>query len=258
MIKAANFIRGSMKIYLPYFKLVSLIPHFILLALGCIVSFLIDEDLGEFIRGLGKKYIQYLKDSGIILVNANRPALHMVGGDSSVGAASPSVSEHPNVDTVSASGSNSPKDNAPSASGSNDPNENTITPSKPEGSKPSYKQGTLVPGSGAPSPFEDLQKRLEKMMLESTQGFLNQADAEIQSKDLKNKADSELTPEEVDLLKSRDSHAEHMAKTSANLLTMESKSESRTIEASVDGNINKRDVESADLNSDKKDLKKRK
>ena len=143
------------------------------------------------------------------------------GGDSNGDALSPSGSGNPNVNTVSASGSHSPNDNAPLPSGSTSPNENTVTPSKPEGYKPSYNQGTLVPGSGAPSPFEDLQKRLEKMMLDSTQGFLDQADAEIKSKDLQNKPDSELTPEKVDLLKTRDSHAEHMAKTSANLLTME-------------------------------------
>lgn len=121
---------------------------------------------------------------------------------------------------------------------------------------PTYRVGTEEPGPGKPSAFEDMQLRLEKMMLESTQGFIDQSDLEIKSKKLQTKDESELTPEDITLLKQRESHVDHMAKTSANVLTKES--ESKMGENPVDSNINKRDVKSANIELDKDNIKKRK
>lgn len=121
---------------------------------------------------------------------------------------------------------------------------------------PTYRVGTEEPGTGKRSALYDMQLRLEKMMLDSTQGFIDQSDSEIKDKNLHTKDESELTPEEITLLKQRESHVDHMAKTSANVLTKES--ESKMGENPVDPNISKRDVKSADLELDKKDIKKRK
>jgi hypothetical protein len=128
--------------------------------------------------------------------------------------------------------------------------------SNPSSYNPTYRVGSESPGPGKPSALEDMQLRLEKLMLDSTQNFIDQSDSEIRSKNLHTKDESELTPEEVTLLKQRESHIDHMAKTSANVLTKES--EPKTSEKPVDPNINKRDVKSADLDSDQEDSKKRK
>lgn len=126
--------------------------------------------------------------------------------------------------------------------------------SNPSSYNPRYHRGTEVPGPGKPSPHGDLQLRLEKMMLDSTDSFLDQANSEIRAKNLHTKDESELTSEEVTLLKQRESHVDHMIKTSANVQAMESKAS----ENLVDTNISKRDVKSADIESDKEDIKKRK
>jgi hypothetical protein len=134
-------------------------------------------------------------------------------------------------------------------------------PSKDESSNPgsynpTYRVGTEEPGPGKPSALEDMYLRLEKMMLDSTQDFIDQSDLEIKAKNLHTKDESELTPEEITLLKQRESHVDHMAKTSAKVLTKES--EPKMGEKPVDPNINKRDVKSADIELDKENIKKRK
>ena len=126
--------------------------------------------------------------------------------------------------------------------------------SNPSSHNPRYHGGTEVPGPGKPSPHGDLQLRLEKMMLDSTDSFLDQANSEIRAKNLDTKDESELTPEEVTLLKQRESHVDHMIKTSAKVQAMESKPSENLVET----NINKRDVKSADIESYKEDIKKRK
>ena len=128
--------------------------------------------------------------------------------------------------------------------------------SNPSSYNPSYRVGTELPGPGKPSAHEELQLRLEKMMLDSTQDFLDQSNSEIMAKNLHTKDESELTPEEVTLLRQRESHIDHMTKTSANVLTKEY--EPKISDMSVDSNISKRDVKSADIESDKEDIKKRK
>lgn len=138
---------------------------------------------------------------------------------------------------------------------------NEAGPSKDKSSNsshnnPRYYVGNESPGPGKQSALNDIQLRLEKLMLDSTNNFIEQSDSEIRSKNLHTKDVSELTPEEVTLLKQRESHVDHMAKTSANVLTKES--EPKTGEKPVDPNINKRDVKSADLESDKEGSKKRK
>lgn len=126
---------------------------------------------------------------------------------------------------------------------------------------PSYRRGTQAYHPGLPSAHEELNQRLEKLMLQSTQNFIDQDESEIKNRRLHLKKESELTPDDIALLESRDSHVKHMIKTSAKLLTMESKSGyiARGV-PSGDGNINihKRDVNSADIESDKKEIKKRK
>jgi hypothetical protein len=124
---------------------------------------------------------------------------------------------------------------------------------------PTFRVGTITPpSSGGQSVHSDLYKRLEMLMLNQTQNFLAQEDHEIQSKGLHTKAESELTSEEADLIRYRESNASYMAETSARLLKLESQSLTNPSNpSSSDVNSQKRDLESADINpSDNTDNKK--
>lgn len=122
---------------------------------------------------------------------------------------------------------------------------------------PTFRAGTITPpSSGGQSINADLYKRLEMLMLNQTQSFLTEEDEEIKSKSLHTKSQSELTSEEADLIRIRESNAKQLAETSSNLLKLESQSLSN-IGNSSDGNSQKRDIESADINpSDNPDNKK--
>lgn len=122
----------------------------------------------------------------------------------------------------------------------------------PKGPEPAFRKGTVTPpDSGGPSINDDLFKRLENMMLTQTKSFLERNDEEIRSKNLQAKSDSELSPEEAQLLKARDQDANFLAHTSSKVLQMESKSlyNAPNPSSSSDINSEKRDLESADLNS---------
>jgi hypothetical protein len=120
-----------------------------------------------------------------------------------------------------------------------------------KGPEPTFRRGTITPpDSGGPSVNDDLFKRLENLMLEHTQSFLRRDDQEIQSKDLQTKPESELTPEEAQLLKAREQDANFLAYTSSKVLQMESKSLYNASNPSSSGvNTEKRDLDSTDLNS---------
>lgn len=120
-----------------------------------------------------------------------------------------------------------------------------------KGPEPTFRRGTITPpDSGGPSVNDDLFKRLENLMLEHTQSFLKRDDQEIQSKDLQTKPESELSPEEAQLLKAREQDANFLAYTSSKVLQMESKSLYNASNPSSSGvNTEKRDLESTDLNS---------
>jgi len=96
-------------------------------------------------------------------------------------------------------------------------------------------------------------------MLDHTQNILEEEESEIKAKNLHTKPESELTSEEADLIRARESNVNHMAQTSANLLKMESESLAKD-SSSTNQNVSfKRDVKSADLaSSDKEDVKKSK
>ena len=108
----------------------------------------------------------------------------------------------------------------------------------------------ISPDSGGPSPYDDIQKRLERIMLDHTQGFLNKGDQEIKSKGLQFKDEADLTLEDKELLESRDKDAKFLAETSANLSKLELKglskdsnsmdidSKKRFLEESSDNNPN--------------------
>ena len=115
---------------------------------------------------------------------------------------------------------------------------------------PTFRVGTITPPSSeGQSVHSDLYKRLEMLMLNQTQSFMNQEDHEIQSKGLHTKAESELTSEEADLIRYRESNAAHMAETSAKLLKLESQSLTNPVNpSSSDLNPQKRDLESTDIN----------
>jgi hypothetical protein len=112
-----------------------------------------------------------------------------------------------------------------------------------------FRRGTVTPpGSGGPSINDDLNARLARLMLEQTQSFLAQEEQEIKSKGLHTKPESELTLEEADSIKYRESHANQLAETSADLLKLESQSLSKSANpSSSDINPQKRNLESADI-----------
>lgn len=74
-------------------------------------------------------------------------------------------------------------------------------------------------------------------------------DQEIKSKDLQTKPESELSPEEAQLLKVREQDANFLAYTSSKVLQMESKSLYNAPNPSSGVNTEKRDLESTDPNS---------
>jgi hypothetical protein len=115
---------------------------------------------------------------------------------------------------------------------------------------PTFRVGTITPpSSSGQSVHSDLYKRLEMLMLNQTQNFMAEEDREIKSKGLHTKAESELTLEEAELIRYRESNANHMAETSANLLKLESQSLTNPVNpSSPDINPQKRDLKSADIN----------
>ena len=118
-----------------------------------------------------------------------------------------------------------------------------------KGPEPTFRKGTITPpDSGGPSINDDLFKRLENLMLEHTQSFLKRDDQEIKSKDLQTKPESELSPEEAQLLKVREQDANFLAYTSSKVLQMESKSLYNASNPSSGLNTEKRDLESTDPN----------
>lgn len=88
-------------------------------------------------------------------------------------------------------------------------------------------------------------------MLEQTQNFIREEDSEIKAGDLESKSDSELSADELALLKIRESNTNQMVESSAKLLKLEAAS---LVNVS---SLNKRDVRSADL-VDKENIKKSK
>lgn len=119
-----------------------------------------------------------------------------------------------------------------------------------KGPEPTFHKGTITPpDSGGPSINDDLFKRLENLMLNHTQTFLKRDDQEIQSRDLLTKSDSELSPEEAQLLKAREQDANFLAYTSSKVLQMESKSLYNASNPSSEVKTEKRDLESTDLSS---------
>ena len=114
---------------------------------------------------------------------------------------------------------------------------------------PTFRRGTVTPpSSGGPSIHDDLNARLARLMLEQTQNFLAQEEQEIKSKGLHTKPESELTLEEANSIKYRESHVNQLAETSADLLKLESQSLSKSANpSSSDVNPQKRNLESADV-----------
>jgi pantothenate kinase type III len=123
-----------------------------------------------------------------------------------------------------------------------------------------FRKGTITPpDAGGPSVNDELFKRLENMMLEQTQSFLTRDNQEIQSKNLLSKSESELSPEEAELLKVREQNADFLAYTSSKVLQMESKSLYNASNPSSGVNTEKRDLESTGIdNSDNPQNKKSK
>jgi hypothetical protein len=110
----------------------------------------------------------------------------------------------------------------------------------------SYRVGDLPASSGIAT--RDIQKRLEMLMLDHTANLMSMKDSEIKAKDLHTKDPSQLTSEESDILKNRESDAAYMAKTSARLMDIELRGLSST-DKSVEESIQKRDAKSADMGS---------
>lgn len=117
----------------------------------------------------------------------------------------------------------------------------------------SYRVGDLPASSGTAT--QDIQKRLERLMLDHTADLMSMKDSEIKANDLHTKDPSQLTTEESNILKDRESDASHMADTSARLMNMELEDRS-SIER--EENIQKRDAKSADMAPERGDNKKAK
>lgn len=125
--------------------------------------------------------------------------------------------------------------------------DHSLDKSTDKNTTPPFRSRTIISSDG-PSPYDDIQKRLERMMLNHTQDFLNKGNQQIKDQGLQFKDEADLTQEEKELLDSRDKDAKFLAETSANLSKMELKDLTRDT-CSMDTDSKKRFLEESSDNN---------